>query len=235
MTSNASVRIVMEAFAAQLAAEDVERIAFAHRLHKDVAGGMVACISLSEMMRHELGQSQPGNRMSAYHAEFDAALRQTLGVVRDLIEGLYPPVLKVFGFNAALQQLVRFLSEAFAGSIMVQMNGEEPDLELERRLNLFRIVENLLQGCIKNADTSWLEISCQTGVDQFEISIDHDGGPAAWSTGTFLTQMPRIEARCGLIQAQFEISASGPGARTRGIVRVPLRPANLTGTAQKLD
>jgi signal transduction histidine kinase len=219
------------ALAACVDSEDELRIQLSHRLHKEVAGGMVACTSLSEMLRHVLAQHGSHEQASKLHGELDAALRQTLGVVRDITESLYPPVLKVFGFNAALQQLVRALTETFGGSIMLQLDGNEPEFELTVRLNLFRLVEDLLHLCLQDANASWLEITCQTGDQQFEVFVDHDGGAEAWSVEAAPVEVVRIEARCRLIDASLDVSASGAGDRVRMAVRVPLPPRAKNGLA----
>ena len=221
--------IAVEALAGQLANDDELKIQLSHRLHKEVAGGMVACTSLSEMLRHSLGQAEAASPAAKLHSELDSALRQTLGVVRDITEGLYPPVLKVFGFHAALQQLVRSFTEAFGGSIMLQLNGNEPAFELGSRLNLFRLVETMLHIVIEHSNASWLEITCQCGEHECEVSIEHDGGSSVWSAPDTSSQVMQIEARCGLLQARFEVSASGHADRTRCTLLAPLPSADQLG------
>ena len=222
------------ALASRLAGEDEMRIQLSHRLHKEVAGGLVACTSLSEMLRHAHAQSHDAESVAKLHGELESALRQTLGVVRDITEGLYPPVLKVFGFNAALQQLVRSLTEGFGGSIMLQLNGNEPDFELKDRLNLFRVVDDLLHVCLQNSEASWLEITCQTGDQHFEIFIDHDGRGDAWTAEHTSSEIVQVESRCALLAATLDVSTSGAGDRVRTAVRAPLPAAVKPVPALKL-
>jgi len=223
--------IAMETLAGQLAIDDELKIQLSQRLHKEVAGGIVACTSLSELLRHSLGQSEATSPAAKLHSELDSALRQTLGVVRDITEGLYPPVLKVFGFHAALQQLVRSFTEAFGGSIMLQLNGNELAFELGSRLNLFRLVETMLHVVIDHSDASWLEITCQCSEHECEVSIDHDGGSGVWSAPDTASQMVQIEARCGLLQARFEVSSAGHADRTRCTLLAPFPCAGQLGAA----
>lgn len=190
---------------------------------------MVACTSLSEMLRHSLGQAEADSPAAKLHSELDSALRQTLGVVRDITESLYPPVLKVFGFHAALQQLVRSFTEDFGGSIMLQLNENEPAFELGSRLNLFRLVETMLQIVIEHSDASWLEITCHCAEHECELSIDHDGGSAVWSAPETSSLMTQIEARCGLLKARFEVSSAGHADRTRCTLLAPLPSAGQPG------
>lgn len=217
-----SPSIEVEALAARLAADDEMRIQLSHRLHKEVAGGLVACTSLSEMLRHANAQRNDAELVAKLHGDLESALRQTLGVVRDITEGLYPPVLKVFGFNAALQQLIRALTEGFGGSIMLQLNGNEPEFELKDRLNLFRVVEDLVHVCLQTSEATWLEITCQTGDQQWELFIDHDGRGDAWSAEQTSPDVVQVEARCAIMAAELDVSTSGAGDRVRIAVRVPL-------------
>ncbi|MFM2168524.1 MAG: hypothetical protein RIS79_2895 [Verrucomicrobiota bacterium] len=220
-----SPSVPIKALADCLAAEDEMRIQLSHRLHKDVAGGLVVCSSLSEMLRHSNAQRNDAELVARLHGELESTLRQTLGMVRDITEGLCPPVLKFFGFNAALQQIIRALSEGFGGSIMLQLDGNEPELELKDRLNLFRVVEELVHVCLQRSEASWLEITCQTGHRHWDIFIDHDGRGDSCSADQTSPEVVQVEARCALMAAELDVSASGAGDRVRIAVRVPLPPS----------
>lgn len=202
--------------------EDLGSIQLSQRLHKEIAGSMVACTSLSEMIRHELAKGESPAEVGKLHRELDSALRHALGVVRDMTENLFPPVLKVFGLNAALQQLVRGLTENFAGSLVLHINGNEPRLNLASRLNLFRIIHGLLNLCVVDADASWLEITCQIGEKQIEISIDHDGCREIWTDAAVTSEIAIIHARCGMLGSQLDISSTGAHTRVSLQVWIPL-------------
>lgn len=199
-----------------LAEDDSTRISLSHRLHKDIAGGLVVCTSISEMIRHELGKTISAQEIEKLHNNLDSALRQVLGLVREITESLFPPVLKVFGIHAALQELARSITPRFPGSLLLNISGNEPGISLPRRLGAYRIVEELLDRCARSAAASWIEINARSAeLDGMDIFIDHDGRGDIWTPAEDDTTMHLIQARCQLLGAAFKVSSSSLGDRTR--------------------
>lgn len=166
-------------------------------------------------MRHELANGGDKANVSRLLGSLDATLRQTLQLVRDMTEKQFPPVLKAFGLNVALQQLVRNIGENFAGSLVLHISGDEPQFDLTSRLNLFRIMQALLKHCVRFADTSWVEVTCRASAEKLEITIDHDGGDSIWKETGAGSEMAIIEARCALLGSRMEIMGAGPGGSSR--------------------
>ena len=210
-----SAAMLLQALSCLLKEEDAQRVELAHLLHKDMAGGLVACASLGEMMRHELSQGGDSASVGRLLSSLDATLRQTLQLVRDMTEKQFPPVLKAFGLHVALQQLVRNIGENFAGSLVLHINGDEPSFDLASRLNLFRILQALLKHCVRFANTSWVEVTCRASAEKLEITIDHDGGDSIWNEAGADSEMAVIEARCALLGSRIEIMGAGPGGNSR--------------------
>jgi len=207
--------MLLQALSNLLKEDDAQRVDLAHLLHKDMAGGLVACASLGEMMRHELANGGDTVSVGKLLGSLDATLRQTLQLVRDLTEKQFPPVLKAFGLHVALQQLVRNVGENFAGSLVLHINGDEPSFDLASRLNLFRIMQALLKHCVRFADTSWVEVTCRASADKLEITIDHDGGDSVWKETGAGSEMAVIEARCALLGSRMQVMGAGPGGSSR--------------------
>ena len=195
--------LLLQALSCLLKEEDAQRVDLAHLLHKDMAGGLVACSSLGEMMRHELAHDGDVASVTRLLASLDSTLRQTLQLVREMTEKQFPPVLKAFGLHVALQQLVRNIGENFAGSLVLHINGDEPAFDLASRLNLFRIMQALLKHCVRFANTSWVEVTCRASAEKLEITIDHDGGDSIWKEAVEGSEMAVIEARCALLGSRM--------------------------------
>lgn len=88
--------MLLQALRCLVKEEDAQRVDLAHVLHKDMAGGLVACASLGEMMRHELANGGDAASVGRLLGSLDSTLRQTLQLVRDMTEKQFPPVLKAF-------------------------------------------------------------------------------------------------------------------------------------------
>jgi signal transduction histidine kinase len=210
-----SAAMLLQALRSLVKEEDAQRVDLAHLLHKDMAGGLVACTSLSEMMRHELAHGGDAASVGRLLGSLDATLRKTLQLVRDMTEKQFPPVLKAFGLNVALQQLVRNIGENFAGSLVLHISGDEPDFDLASRLNLFRIMQALLKHCVRFANTSWVEVTCRASAEKLEITIDHDGGDSIWKEAGAGSELALIEARCALLGSRMQVMGARPGGSSR--------------------
>lgn len=224
-----NVEMLLQTLSSLLKDDDARRVEYAQHLHGDVAGGLVACSSLGEMMRHELANEADPASLGKLLASLDSALRQTLHLVRDLTEGQFPPVLKAFGLYAALQQLVRNIGENFAGSLMLHINGDEPKFELAHRLNLFRLMQTLLKHCVRYANTSWVEVTCRATPEKLEITIDHDGSGNIWMEGSGWPDVAVIQARCMLLGSRLEVMRSSTGGSSRiSVLALPSSAATST-------
>ncbi|MBB5033733.1 sensor histidine kinase [Prosthecobacter vanneervenii] len=222
-----SVATLLQALRLLVQEEDSQRVDLANVLHKDMAGGLVACASLGEMIRHELANGANTASMGRLLGSLDSTLRKTLQLVRDMTEKQFPPVLKAFGLNVALQQLVRTIGENFAGSLVLHINGDEPPFDLASRLNLFRIMQSLLHHCVRYANTSWVEVTCRASADKLEITIDHDGGDDIWRDPVNGSELALIEARCALLGTSLEIMGAGPGGTSRVCLITHAAPVQL--------
>ncbi len=207
-----------------LSKEDLHRLELARRLHKDVAGNLVACTAVTEMIRHQLaaGGVQPAD-IAAKLASIDAALRQTLQIVRELTEEQVPPVLTAFGLTAALQQFVKQAGAGFSGSLILHIKDEDLVLDPASRLNLFRILQTLIRRCICDARATCVEVACLAGRDGIEFAIDHNGSVNVWAGSDQDDELALIIARCTLLGATLHLSpsAAAGGLPTRLLLSLP--------------
>jgi len=220
-----TVAMLLQALRSLVKEEDAQRVELAHLLHKDMAGGLVACTSLGEMMRHEIAHGADAESLGRLLNTLDATLRATLQLVRDMTEKQFPPVLKAFGLNVALQQLVRNIGENFAGSVVLHINGDEPEFDIATRLNLFRIMQALLKHCVLYANTTWVEVTCRASAEKLEITLEHDGCDSIWKDAVTGSELALVEARCALLGSRMQVMGAGPGGNSRVCIMALTTPA----------
>ncbi len=209
-----------------LQGEDLHRLDLARRLHKDVAGNLVACTALSEMVRHQLGTTAAQEAgAAATLALIDKALRDTLQIVRELTEEQLPPVLTAFGMSAALQQFVKQTVGGFTGALILHVDEDELKLDPVRRLNLFRLLQTMIRRCVCDARASVVEVSFVSLNGRIECTIDHDGETNLWSASADAEELAVIEARCCLLGCAFQTASSPTGNTSRVTLSIP-RSAN---------
>ena len=200
--------------------EDLHRLDLARRLHRDVAGNLVACTAMSEMVRHQLGAaSTPAG--TATLALIDKALRDTLQMVRVLTEEQFPPVLTAFGMSAALQQFVKQMVGGFTGALILHVDEDELKLDPVRRLNLFRLLQTMIRRCVCDARAGVVEVSFVSLNGQIECTIDHDGETDLWSPATDAEELALIDARCALLGCSFRTLSSPTGTTPRVTLSIP--------------
>ena len=208
--------------------DDLRRLDLAQGLHKDVAGGLVACTADGEMIRQEFSQREVSTQLATMLTSMDSTLRQSIQVVRELAELQFPPVLKAFGLCAALQQLVRDLAESFVGALVLHIKGDEPVFEPVRRICVYRMLEMLLSRCVRNSRTSWAEVTCTGAPGRAEFTIDYDSEEALWESSELGVDGQIIEARRALLGATFQVTTTPTGRCHRLVLIVPLTDYGAT-------
>ena len=205
--------------------EDQFKLDLARRLHRDVAGNLVGCTALSEMIRHQTGpQSGLPASITETLARIDTALRDTLQMVRSIAEEQFPPVLNAFGLSTALQQFVKHTASGFSGALLLHMDEGDLGLDPARRLNLFRILQGIIHRCVAEARASIIEISCVAANDHLECTIEHDGRPNLWVADRDDEDLALISARCALLGCTLQTTPSPTRQTPRLTLSVPCGP-----------
>jgi signal transduction histidine kinase len=204
--------------------QDSRRVDLAQRLHRDVAGGLVACATMSEMIRHELRDSGGNDAALSMLSNLESALRQTIQVVRDLTSEQLPAVLKTFGVSGALQQL----AEGSGTRIELTISGEEPALPLSQRLCLHEILETLILRIRRGAEASKVEVICMFEPARMEVLIEHDGADVMHAVASDDSTLAAIKGRIALLGGRLLVNrASETPRRVRLVVPLPLTTADI--------
>ena len=185
--------------------ESSQRITLAANLHGEVAGSLVACASMGEIIRLTLEQDVNSTRATELLTQLDSSVRQALQVIRILTESQFPSVLKVFGLNLTLQQHVSEAAKNDSVSIVLHTTGEELPFDFHRKLNLFQIVQTLITRLASNNKTSSIEITSRTENDWLEITIDHLAFDDPLIGEDAAIEMEIIQARCKAYDFDFRI------------------------------
>lgn len=209
--------------------QDTRRLDLAQRLHRDVAGGLVACATMSEMIRYELKHSGGNDAMAGMLTNLEAALRQTIQVVRDLTGEQLPAVLKTFGLGCALQQLAQDKAEDIC-RVEVAISGQEPAIPLSQRLSLHQILQALVHRILKQG-TAWkVDVICVFDPARVEVLIEHNGADVMNKGSHDQPALAAIKGRIKLIGARLLVSRSTEEGlcRLRLVIPLPIKGDNLS-------
>lgn len=94
--------------------------------------------------------------------------------VRTVAEEMMPVTLERFGLEVALDEILAYSQQVFQGEIKVEMHiGKKYDPGIE--INLYRIIQELLNNSIRHADATQIDISLISKDDQIQLNYQDDG------------------------------------------------------------
>jgi signal transduction histidine kinase len=196
-----------------VAAADAERRRIERDIHDGAQQHLVA-LAVSLGLARSLVADDPA-AAGALLAEVSADLRTTIGEVRDLAHGIYPPLLKESGISAAL---------VAAGArcpvpVSVEANAL-PRLDQQVETAVYFCCLEAMQNAVKHAPGSpvRIDLRCADSLLAFEVTDDGPGfDPAAASASGQGRQ--NMTDRIGAVGGHLSwLSAPGRGTVVRGSV-----------------
>lgn len=215
---------------------EAERLRLARELHD----GPLQDLQAVRMQLGMAGRAERGGDGAPAASPLDAAVTgvqdevlRVISELREISEGLRPPVLSSFGLGAAVRAFAeRFRTTNPDVSFEIHFDDAEGDLADGVRLALYRIVQESLNNALRHGHPASIEIHCRIPDDGLVLSIVDDG--AGMVVPADLHDLER-EGHLGLAgMAERAESIGGtlrvtsrPG-RTRVEARVPSRLLSLT-------
>lgn len=153
-----------------LEGEEKERERVGKDLH-DGLGGMLAGVKInfSAWASQNLEQKNKDN--------FNEILNQldySVSELRNISRNLMPESLLKFGLETALKDLSEFYTRKDL-HIDFQPIDINPNLPLAIKINIFRIVQEILANAVKHAEAENILLQCSQSNDVFMITIEDDG------------------------------------------------------------
>ena len=152
--------------------QEMERQRIAQDLHDDV-GSQLNLISLGLHRLQKIGSA-------IEKEETDAILLTTERVidrVRSLSHELLPPILEKFGLIAALQEVEFNYNKINSIQLDFKTNIDDEDtcVDLNQRLHLYRICQELIQNSLKHGKAKLIRISLLEQDETLLLSVYDDG------------------------------------------------------------
>ncbi len=157
---------------ASLAGEEKERLRMATELHD----GIVSKLTAVKMNFDVLSCAYDGDVEEA--AEFKEALfllDQSIAELRTTAQNLQPYILKNSGLAIALAVYCQKISKVTNLDLQFQILGELPSLAEDFLLNIYRIIQEMIQNILKHARASAALVQLNVQEDQLCITIEDNG------------------------------------------------------------
>ncbi len=189
---------------ATLAGEEKERSRMARELHD----GIVSRLSIIKTNFSALPQyHQEDSETAAFH-ETIQQLDMSIAELRTTAHNLLPQILVDEGLVATIDQYCKKIGKQGRINITCVALGRLPPLSHEFQLNVYRIVQELLQNVIKHSGATQVLVQLTIRKDELELTVDDNGSgmPAgylsAYSPGIGLQN---IQNRIRLLNGKMEI------------------------------
>lgn len=141
-------------------AQELERQRFAQELHD----GVGANLALLKMYLHSIGD--PKISPEELKNRSINLLKDSMEEIRRLIHDMHPRSLSQYGLVGTVDEMTQRINESQQLTISFEGQQLGPKLPENVEINLFRVVQELLQNTLKHAEATdvWLSILCESNI-----------------------------------------------------------------------
>ncbi|MGV3697984.1 sensor histidine kinase [Flavobacterium sp.] len=156
----------VEVMQAMIDGEELERKRIARELH-DGIGSKLSALKIM-LARLEL-KTAPGEIEG-----INELLSNSINELRQVSYNLIPESLTKLGLEKALSDLCHLL-HSDSIKIEFQSFGIDDDIPISSQINIYRIVQELLNNALKHSECTEILVSCSQNGDAFLISVEDNG------------------------------------------------------------
>lgn len=200
-------------------AQEKERQHLAEELHDNL--GMLLSVLKMELSAI-IQDIPPSSALRTKLQSLSARLDEVVQTVRLTSHQLMPPLVEHFGLIPSLEALLRRFRAGTSMQIHLRIEGEEVPLPLIKVLQVYRIIQELINNALRHAQAENLYIQLNYLKHRLVIEIYDDGkGYDPSSIQKEGIGLRNILGRLQVLRAHWEnLSAPGRGARYR--IEVPI-------------
>jgi PAS domain S-box-containing protein len=191
---------------ATLIAQEKERSRISIALHDSICQILYGIrLNLQTIERSNPGSIQFGN--------VNSLLNQAIQETREISYELTPSVLRDFGFTAGIQEMAHRLSvDTF--KIRTQIDTDINISDEDKQLHVFRIIQELINNCIKHAQASVAEIKIFNEADWFNVVFSDNGKGFDYEKNKELIKgsgLRSIKNRIFMLNGEIDVNSSDKG------------------------
>jgi len=153
-----------------------ERTSIARELHDELGQALTALrIDLGWLRKH---YARPGDADTACAERIDGShtlVERTIESMRRIAEGLRPGMLDVLGLRAALEHLVQQFGERCNIDCVFHADRDEYELDSDRSIAVFRLVQEALTNISRHARASHVDIRMEEVDAELHLLIQDNG------------------------------------------------------------
>jgi signal transduction histidine kinase len=154
-------------------------------------------------------------------------LNDSIENIRGIAKDLMPPTLIKLGFEKGVLELFRQINASSEIKIEHVFDFREVRLPAKTELQLFRIMQEMINNIIKHSNAKQVNVLCRANADEAMISVSHDGAGLTSEAVMQLTDkdqgigLKSIQSRAQLIGASIQYLILGDG-NAKILIDIPL-------------
>jgi two-component system, NarL family, sensor kinase len=189
--------------------EEKERSRIARDLH-DSIGQQIYAVRLHLGVLPELNDN---NSLRTAVKEKQAMLARATDELRVITRNLMPSSINEYGITGALNDLVESVGISGNFQMIIEDNNKEQRYKEEFEINLFRILQEMINNTVKYAEADTIQISLDHSGDQLQLTYS-DNGKGFDTAVRYGMGLKNIEARTKFYKGSYMLSTA-PGKGTR--------------------
>jgi len=145
------------------------------RIARDLHDGMGGILSTVKMHYSTLSQDTPGIRENPLYMKTLDLINEVSDQLRTVAHSMMPEVLMKVGLTEALRDFCNNVSSSKRLTVKLQSYGMEKRLSSSTEINLFRIIQELVNNIIKHADATEAIIQINRQGNKLHVVIEDNG------------------------------------------------------------
>jgi len=187
------------------------------RIAKDLHDSVGSKLNVMNLFLHQLGRRNAEGKEEIQ--DMISVIDDTLQTTRRISHDLLPPTLEKFGLAIAIEELQEQLAQTEAPDLQVYSEGVRPDnIAPMIELNLFRILQELLNNTLKYAEADTIDIRLIQSEEKLILHYRDDGkgfDPSDSKSQKGLG-MQNIQSRLQMMRGKMDLqSTPGQGVRVQ--------------------
>jgi signal transduction histidine kinase len=211
-----------ERLVAILQGQEQERKRIAEDLHDEV-GAQLSVLKLNLNQLQPLLKCENGEQEQLKETkDFADTIIQQLRIIS---QNLHPQALENLGLSRALDSFCNLMNKNKTVKILYKDDGNQYPVEKQKALNIYRIVQELINNILKHAQATRISISYVSTASVLSISVEDNGNGQllrtldASSKKTGSLGLKNIESRLNIINGTIRY-LPGTGSGTIAEIRV---------------
>jgi signal transduction histidine kinase len=192
-----------------LDARESEQARIGQDLHDGLCQQLVATAFSAALLQRSLEERSAPEASDA--ERIAKSIDDSIGQARDIAKGLHPVPLEEEGLETALRDLARSTSKHTGIRCVSEVSGKPSNLDKAVAIHLFRIAQEALNNAVKHASAARIVISFSTSGDDFELTVEDDGGGIDRSARGGGMGLHIMDYRARAIGAELDISLGKDG------------------------